>query len=96
MRPGVVSDLVARLDESADDAAPLVGRDRLADREERATAAVALERLGDRLGPRGRAVVEGQRDDLIRDPAPCLDELHASHSTRLVRCARVTSRPWAR
>ena len=36
----------------AHDAAPLVGRDRLADREERPTAAVALERLRDRLGPR--------------------------------------------
>ena len=96
MRPGVVPDLVARADQPADDAAPLVGRDLLADREERPTAVVALERVRDRLGPRGRPVVEGQRDNPIRDPAPCLDELHASHSTRLVRCARVTSRPWAK
>ena len=82
MRPCVVPDLVARLDEPADDAAPLVGVDRFADREERPAAAVALDVLGDRLGPRRGAVVERQRDDPIGDPAPCLDELHRAHSTR--------------
>ena len=83
------------VEQPAHDAAPLVGRDRLADREERPAAAVALERLRDRLRPGSRPVVEGERHDLSGDPAPSLDELHARipHDGS---GARVTSRRWAR
>ena len=82
MRPRVVPELMAGREETADDAAPLVGVDLLADHEEGPAAAVALELLGDRLRPRRRTVVERECHDAVGDPAACLDELHRAHSTR--------------
>ena len=69
MFPRVVPDLMACGEEPADDAAPRVGVDLLADREERPVAAVALEPLGDRLRPRRGPVVPRERNDRIGDPA---------------------------
>ena len=91
VRPRVVSHLVARVEEPADDAAPIAGVDLCADREERPTAAVALEPLGDRLRPRRGAIVERERDDPVGDPAACLDEVHRAHSTQRTRGARNVS-----
>ena len=69
----VVAEVVAPLGEPAQRTPARRVVDRLADREERAAAVMALERVGDRVGPLGGAVVEGQRNDWGRDAAAGFD-----------------------
>ena len=98
VRPRVVADLVASVEETPDDGAAVVGRHRLPDHEECPAPAVALEVVGDGKGPRGRPVVERERDDGVGDPATRLDEWHrAWHGTTLGRaaCARARTRSGA-
>ena len=76
MRPRVVADLRACLEDAAQSvAAPVLGSE-AAEREERRVTVVCRQVVEDRAGPGRRTVVKRQREDVFADVMPILERGH--------------------